>query len=167
MRQRASEIAAQAAHQKHLAYLTAAVPDVKLVDWPRCEYFRGAGVKYDATEVSLCIEYDANDGEDGTFVETADPLRTGQTEVERAREIFADPEPGSTPLRSYWTVYGHLPEGGVEALADGTYEVCTRIAAALEAMILARIPIANLSPEIQAERRKLLDRLTAIALDDH
>ena len=48
--------------------------------------------------------------------EYPDPNDSGKTFCE---PIF-DPilEDGVEPLKIFWTIYGHLPEGGVEALID-------------------------------------------------
>lgn len=148
--------------------LATLVPDIKRVEWPSCDFEPGEpGQVYDATEVSLCIEYDSLDGLGGTFVETVD-RRTGDADVvQSAREIFKNPPSGSAPIRSFWTVYGHRPEGGVAALADGTHETVSRLAAALEYTIQAQRPFRVLSCDAIRQRRALLDRLAAIALDPH
>ena len=70
---------------------------------------------YDAFELELVAEYDCHDGTTACepyFQATDYP--EGFDENPNAPEFLEECD----VLRFFWTIYGHLPEGGVEALID-------------------------------------------------
>ncbi len=84
------------------------------------------GLKFDAYEYNGVIEYEDCDGERYCEPVTEDQLADWQDQG----------GDNATPVNAFWSVYGHLPEGGVECLCDcATEDDARRIYEALTTVL--------------------------------